>query len=106
MHSLHEDTKNRQPDFIVEYEIDLCDDPQVDGIYMIWPELLDDRGLPIEEKTPGSIPLKGKANMWIVSEEMRGYHLNRLKIGTKGYWIRGPFRVANVTVIKIGEMSC
>ena len=126
MHTRHKPELHNHPDFIVEYEIDLCDelkdakphqgmrtdflyygdDPQVEGIHMIWPELLDENGLPIDDKTPGSAPLKGKANMWIVSEEMREYHRNRLKIGTKGYWVRGPYRVANVTVIEFGLMSC
>jgi hypothetical protein len=72
MHSPYEDDQNRQPDFVVEYEIDLCDemknakphqgmrtdflydgdDPQVDGVYMIWPELLDENGQVIEDKIP------------------------------------------------------
>ena len=126
MHSPYEDTQNRQPDFIVEYEIDLCDEmknakphqgmrtdflyygdnPQIDGIHMIWPELLDDNGMVIEDTTPDSAPLKGKANMWIVSEDMREYHHKRLKVGGKGFWVRGSYKVANVTVIKLGVMSC
>ena len=126
MHSPYKGAQNRQPDFIVEYEIDLCDemknakphqgmrtdflyhddDPQVDGIYMIWPELLDENGQVIEDTTPGSAPLYGTANMWILSEEMREFHRKRIKVGTKGYWVRGSYRVANVTVIKLGELSC
>ncbi|AZZ98883.1 hypothetical protein [Pseudoalteromonas sp. R3] len=121
MHSPYEDIQNRQPDFIVRYEIDLCDDiknakphqdmrtdflyhgddPEVDGIYMIWPELLDENGQVIEDTTPGSAPLKGTANMWILSDEMREFHRNRLKVGTKGYWVQGKYRVANVIVIKL-----
>ncbi|TMP23085.1 hypothetical protein CWB99_23615, partial [Pseudoalteromonas rubra] len=122
----YKDFLNRHPDFIVEFEIDLCDemknakpyqgmrtdflyhgdDPQIDGIYMIWPELLDEDGIPIEDESPGSLPIKGKANMWIVSEEMREYHLNRLEIGTKGYWVKGPYKIANVTVIEFGAKYC
>ncbi|MEQ3515731.1 hypothetical protein ABMY35_20625 [Pseudoalteromonas sp. BZB3] len=126
MHSPYEDVQNRQPDFIVEYEIDLCnelknakphqgmrtdflyhgDDPQADGIYMIWPELLDENGQVIEDTTPGNAPYKGTANMWILSDEMRDFHRKRIKVGTRGYWVRGPFKVASVTVIKLGELSC
>ena len=126
MHSPYEEDQNRQPDFIVEYEIDLCeelkdakphqgmrtdflyhgDDPQVDGIYMIWPELLDVNGGVIEDTSPNSVPNKGTANMWILSDEMREYHLKRLKVGTKGFWVRGSFKVANVTVIRLGDTSC
>lgn len=126
MHYPFEDEQYRQPDFVVEYEIDLCDemknakpqqgmrtdflydgdDPQLDGVYMIWPELLDENGQVIEDKTPGSAPHQGRANMWILSGEMREFHRKRIKIGTKGYWVRGPFKVANVTVIKLGALSC
>lgn len=117
---------DRQPDFIVEYEIDLCvemknakphqgmrtdflydgDDPQVDGIFMIWPELLDESGEVIKDSTPGSAPAKGRANMWVLADEMKEYHANRLSVGTKGYWVRGSFKVANVTVVKLGSLSC
>jgi hypothetical protein len=44
--------------------------------------------------------------MWILSEEMREFHRKRIKVGTKGYWVLGPFKVANVTVIKLGALSC
>ncbi|MFC3203333.1 hypothetical protein ACFOEW_16115 [Alteromonas oceani] len=112
-------------DFIVEYESDLCeelkdaklhqgmktdflydgDDPLVDGISMIWPELLDSNGHIIEDRTPGTAPTKGIAIMWIVREETKSYHAKRIKVGTKGYWVRGPFRVANVTVISVGDLA-
>ncbi len=126
MHYPYEDEQNRQPDFVVEYEIDLCDemknakphqgmrtdflydgdDPQLDGVYMIWPELLDENDQVIEDQTPGSAPHKGRANMWILSEEMREFHRKRIKVGTKGCWVRGSFKVANITVIELGALSC
>ena len=71
---------------------------------MIWPELLDENGQVVEDQTPGSAPHKGRANMWILSEEMREFHRKRIKVGTKGYWVLGPFKVANVTVIKLGAL--
>ena len=121
MHSSRENDLNPQPDFVVEYEMDLCDelknakphqgmrinflyegdDPQIDGIHMIWPELLDENGLAIRDAIPGSAPVKGQATMWIVSEDMREYHRKRLKVGAKGYWVSGLYKVANVTVIKL-----
>jgi len=115
---------DRGPDFIVEYEIDLAeeikdakpgqgmrvdflyegDDPQVEGIHMIWPEILDEQGHVLLDNTPGIINKKGFANMWILSEDRREYHRNRIKIGTKGTWWRGG-RVAHVTVIQICSLS-
>lgn len=126
MQSSYENTLNLQPDFVVEYEIDLCnelknaklyqgmrtdflyegDDPKTNGVHMIWPELLDENGLVIQEKTLGSVSIRGQANMWIVSENMREYHLERLKVGTKGFWVSGLYKVANITVIKLGALGC
>ncbi|MDP5192147.1 hypothetical protein, partial [Rheinheimera baltica] len=60
-HTPYEERTKRQPDFIVEYEINLAeeiksakpgqgmrvdflydgDDPQIEGVHMIWPEILD-----------------------------------------------------------------
>lgn len=119
-HTPYEKKFGRQPDFVVEYEISLSaeianskpgqgmrtdflydgDDPKTDGVHMIWPEILDARGSVVMDATPGSIPQRGYANMWIISEDRREYHHRRLKIGTKGVWWRGG-RVAYVRVIQI-----
>jgi len=121
MHTNYSELQQRLPDFIVEYEIALCEElknakphqgmrtdflyesnePQDDGIYMIWPEFLDQNGLIITDTSPAAVDLQGKANMWIVSDEMKQYHYQRLKVGTKGYWVRGSYKVAKVTVIEI-----
>jgi len=125
-HAPYQDRLNREPDFIVEYELDPCDemksskpgqgmrvdflydgdDPSEDGIHMIWPELLDKDGEVILDTTPGNMDKAGKANMWVVDETRRIYHAKRLKVGTKGYWVRGAFRLANVTVVQIGSLQC
>lgn len=121
MHTNYSELQQRLPDFVVEYEIELCeelknakphqgmrtdflyesDEPQDDGFYMIWPEFIDRNGLVITDTSPAAIASQGKANMWIVSDEMKPYHLQRLKVGTKGYLVRGPFKVAKVTVIEV-----
>jgi len=114
----------RGPDFIVKYEIDLAeeikdakpgqgmrvdflyegDDPAIEGVHMIWPEILDEQGYVVLDKTPGAINKKGYANMWVVNEERRSYHKSRIKVGTKGYWWRGG-RVAYVEVIQIVSLG-
>ena len=119
-HTPYQERLQRDPDFIVEYAIDLAeelkeakphqgmridflyqgDDLQTDGVHMIWPELLDKNGLVILDARPEAIEKSGKANMWIVMDERREYHRSRLKIGTKGMWWRGG-RVAHVTVVEI-----
>lgn len=123
-HIPYEERSGRKPDFVVKYKIDLSeenknakpgqgmrvdflydgDDPQVEGIHMIWPEILDEDGRVIRDTTPGNIPNEGFANMWILNEERREYHHKRLKIGTKGTWWRGG-RIANVTVVQINAVK-
>ncbi|WNZ57610.1 hypothetical protein QT397_09785 [Microbulbifer sp. MKSA007] len=123
-HIPYEERCGRKPDFVVRYKIDLSeenknakpgqgmrvdflydgDDPQVEGIHMIWPEILDEDGRVIRDTTPGNIPNEGFANMWILIEERREYHHKRLKIGTKGTWWRGG-RIANVTVVQINAVK-
>lgn len=117
-HTPYQERLKRSPDFIVEYEIDFGDElkgvkpgqgmrvdflyegdnPQVEGVHMIWPELLDENGDVILDTTPGNISKRGRANMWIVDETRRPYHAERIKVGAKGTWWRGG-RIARVTVI-------
>lgn len=124
-HTPYQERLKRGPDFVVEYEIDLCgdlkdakpdqgmrvdflyegDNPQVEGVHMIWPELLDENGDVILDTTPGDIAKRGKANMWVVDEARRPYHAGRIKIGTKGTWWRGG-RIARVTVIDVEGLKC
>ncbi|UPW17090.1 hypothetical protein M0C34_12610 [Agarivorans sp. TSD2052] len=124
-HTPYQERLNRNPDFIVEYVIDLSeelkgaklgqgmrvdflyegDNPQTEGVHMIWPEILDSKGDVILDTVPGNIPQKGKANMWIVDETRRPYHANRIKVGTNGIWWRGG-RVAFVKVVNIEGLQC
>ena len=125
LHTPYQKRLKRSPDFIVEYVIapekelgggkptqgmrlDFLysgDDPAVDGIHMIWPEILNEKGEVLLDTTPGIVSIKGKANMWVVDETFRSNHSMRLKVGTKGYWVRGSLRVARVTVLEIGSLK-
>ena len=93
-HKPYQDRLHREPDFVVEYKLDPCDelksskpsqgmrvdflyegdDPSTDGVHMIWPELLDEAGNVIKDTTPGKMAEKGTANMWVVDEERRHIH--------------------------------
>lgn len=79
------------------------DDRDENGAWMIWPEFEDaQKNVILEENR--SVPAEGTARMRIVSEEMRGHHLARLKIGSKGYLVEGSRRVAVCEVIAINEL--
>ena len=90
-HEPYEKRSDRTPDFEVEYEFTLDDefgfvqepyqgmrsdflydgaDPQKDGISMIQPEFLDEKGNVIKNKE-NEIQLKGYAFMWILMDESR-----------------------------------
>ena len=121
IHTPYTETTGKKPDFEVEYIFDIdpalegikpsqgmrCDflyegdDPETDGIYMIWPEFIDEDGNVIVDKC-AVIPLSGRAAMWIGDNEARKkIHQKRIKIGTKGYWVIGSKRLAKVKVTKV-----
>src|SRR5690606_35494357 len=109
IHIPYSETSGRKPDFEVDYVLDIhpelhsvklgqgmrCDflyeedDPKADGIYMIWPELLDENCKIILDKRIAPAQ-SGKSTMWIGMHETREkIHRNRIKVGTKGYWVVG-----------------
>lgn len=56
------------------------------GIFMIWPEFENENGVLIES---GVVLKEGIARMWIINDELRTYHQDRIGIGTKGYFMEG-----------------
>lgn len=118
IHLPYTERSGRVPDFKVEYgffsELNLkfgqgarCDflyegeDPKTDGIHMIVPEFLDCQGRVILDKTirPNS---QGEALMWILSGQSRiDFHIPKIRIGTRGYWMLGSKKIAIVTVTEI-----
>jgi hypothetical protein len=75
------------------------DNPKKDMIFMIHPEFIDDNYNVILDT---SIRLwSGKANMWILNPDFIAYHRERIKIGTKGFFMEGPIKTAECEVIEI-----
>lgn len=75
------------------------DDPQRDGIWVIWPEFIDATGNPLPE---GPVPYEGVAHMFILNPDMRDHvHRGRLAVGIKGYFVEGTKRVAECEVTEI-----
>ena len=74
------------------------DDPQHDGISMVWPEFIDSSGAVLPE---GEVPLEGRALMFIVNPERRQFHKQRIAVGTRGYFVEGPRKVAECEVTAI-----
>jgi len=109
--------RNREHEFVVEYSLIphecggrkltyqgyRCDfmygdaKPQ-DCIYMIHPEFLDKNGeIELDENKP--VLLEGKAFMWILCQEAKDFHKEKLKIGDKAYMMEGSRIVGELSII-------
>lgn len=118
-HVPYEEEFNRKHDFVVEYEFiddqedyttslcqgmrsDFCyeEDYGVKSIYMIWPEFEDEEGhIILDTKTP--IKKNGRARMWIMEEEKKDAHKERLKVGQIGFLVGGSHKIASVKVVEV-----
>ncbi len=117
----NKDRLGREPDFKIRYRFishsdggrvqlpyqghrsDFCyegEDPQVDGVYMIWPEFLNADGSVMLEDQMMVAP-EGEAYMWILNfDEMKEHHRARAIPGKQGWLVEGTKKVAEVTVIE------
>ena len=77
------------------------DDIQREGISMIWPEFLSPGGSVLPE---GDVPMDGLADMFIVDDARVLYHRGRIRVGTRGYFMEGPRRVAECEVVAIWSL--
>lgn len=118
-HVPYEEKFNRKPDFVVEYVFiddqedyttslsqgmrsDFCyeEDYGVKPIHIIWPEFEDDEGhIILDTETP--IKKSGRALMWIMEEEKKDAHKERLKVGQRGFLVGGSHKIAHVKVAEV-----
>ena len=73
---------------------------KANDLFMIWPQFLDENGK-VFSKSKGPVPRTGKARMWIVSDDMKKYHRDKIYVGMKAYGMEGPMVVANYVVTKM-----
>ncbi|HRE78433.1 MAG TPA: hypothetical protein PLL09_11495 [Flavobacterium sp.] len=73
-------------------------------MYMIWPEFEDREGnvLLCNDK---SVPNQGTARMWIINNEMRPLHYDKIKIGVKGNFREGAMFSADCEVIEVLDLK-
>lgn len=67
--------------------------------FMIWPEFEAEDGSVIAEGE--NVPSSRIAGMWILVEEMRDFHRERIKAGVKGFMVGGSTLLAEVEVIEV-----
>jgi hypothetical protein len=73
------------------------------GVYAIWPEFQDPEGNLLPDGV--SVPMEGTARMWILSDQLKGIHRNRLRPGVRGYFTEGSRRVGEVLVTRIVDFN-
>lgn len=76
-----------------------AEDKVEDGIYMIHPFFENQFGELISREAYAYE--KGIARMHILMPEMKPLHQKRMKIGTKGFFMEGPHKVAEAEIIEI-----
>ncbi len=121
MHEPYENRLNHKADFRVKYRFRKPEEggrktgEPAQGIrsnfsfigesemFMIWPEFEDSYGnVLLENDSP--VPNCGTARMWIIKDEMRPSHYDRIKVGMKGYFIEGII-TAECEVIEILDLK-
>lgn len=73
-------------------------------LFMIWPEFEDEKGNTILFNDK-SVSNSGTARMWIISNEMRPFHYDKIKKGVKGYFREGGMFSADCEVIEILDLK-
>jgi len=68
-------------------------------IYMIWAEFIDGKG----ELISPDIKLIGtyRANMYVVKDEMKEFHKEKINVGVEFYMVDGAHKVAKGTVARV-----
>jgi hypothetical protein len=75
-------------------------DHEANWVFMIRPEFEDQNGeVLLDNNTP--VLKTGTARMWIISEQYRSYHKERIGIGTKGWFREGVSVTGECEVIEI-----
>ena len=69
------------------------------AVWMIWPEFEDSDGCVLPKNA--EVPAQGTARMWIVNNDLRYVHRERLAVGTRGSSVEGARRVAELEVTRI-----
>lgn len=77
------------------------DNHTMKGVFMIWPEFENIDGELIES---GVVLKEGIARMWLINDQMRSYHKERIRVGTKGYFYEGK-KTGECIVTEINFLS-
>ncbi len=87
----------------IRWDLKYKEDNFGDGIHSIWPFFINDEN----NLVPGSEPLSGKLRAWmyVMLDEMRDYHRNRMKIGQEFTCQEGSKSVAKGVVTRLIRLA-
>jgi len=77
------------------------DDPQ--SIWCIWPEFLSADGAVLPEDGQ-RVPVEGLADMYILNGDLRAEHAQRIRVGTKGFFVEGHRKTAVCEVVAVLDL--
>lgn len=95
--------KRGEPSQGIRCDFSYADESQYQA-YMIWPEFEDNEGNVIVYNDK-SVPNSGTARMWIINNEMRPFHYEKIKVGVKGNFREGLIFSADCEVIEILDLK-
>ena len=73
-------------------------------IWAIYPVFLDSDGELLPENTVANV--EGTARMFILNDDLRRTeYRHRIRVGTQGYFVEGPFPIALATVTRVVELA-
>jgi hypothetical protein len=82
---------------------EFAENQEFENYFMIHPEFETEAGKPLAEDV--DIPPSGTAGMWIIVDEMRDFHRERIRSGVTGFMMAGPDKLAEVEVIEVVSLS-
>jgi hypothetical protein len=78
--------------------------PEPHSIFVIRPEFEDQNGNVIIQSDI-LVSREGSARMWVVSLPMRKLHRDKINVALKGYFMEGPYRVAECEVVELVDLT-
>jgi len=70
------------------------------NLYMIWPEF-ENEGGEIITADYELVRESGTARMWVAMDNMRTFHKNKMKLGTRGYFMEGNRKMGECEITEI-----
>ena len=89
----------------IRWDFNYADELPQNALYMIHPVFVDEFGHALQDGVPMPIGVDLAAQMTVLNVEMRGFHSERLTVGTHFFCCEGHHRCAAGVVTKVTGLS-